>query len=351
MTKTKWVLPLLTFCVVLTAAVPVAAWHRNPALTFAVLPDGATGPEGLTVGPDGNVYVATFGFNAGGGVSGQGQLYVYTPNGKLLRQVAVGNSTSHLLGLAFHPTTGALLVIDFGGAQVLKVNPVTGASSLFMTPGNPGASGLNALTFDKAGSVYVSDSFQGVIWKTGADGGAGAAWASDPLLTTKGVPPFGANGIEFNHAGTALFVANTGDDRILKIQVNGDGSAGALSVFTNSINGADGIAIDAHDNLWVAANQGDEIVVVDPTGKAIAKLGDSDGLSDRGVPRGLLFPASPAFSSDGHWLYVTNLALDLRLFNPDFVSIDSAWTAQVKRYTVSKIEARIPPLRADGDED
>ena len=140
-----------------------------------------------------------------------------------------------------------------------------------------------------------------------------------------------------------MFVANTGDDRILKIAVNTDGTAGAVSVFTNSINGADGIAIDHHDNLWVAANQEDEIVVVDPTGKAIAKLGDFDGLVD-GRPRGLLFPASPAFSSEGHWLYVTNLALDLRVINPDFVAIDSAWAAQVTRYTVSRIPAFIPPI-------
>jgi DNA-binding beta-propeller fold protein YncE len=163
------------------------------------------------------------------------------------------------------------------------------------------------------------------------------------------VPPFGANGMAFNKAGNALFVANTGNDQIIKIPVVAGGVAGTPVVFTNSINGADGIVRDKHDNLWVAANQADEIVVVDPTGKAIAKLGDFDGLSKRGVPRGLLFPASPEFSKDGDWLYVTNLALDLRLFNPAFVSVDSAWTAQVKRYTVSKIRARIPPLRDDDD--
>ncbi len=351
--KSRSALVLLGLCAILSAALPAVAWHRNPALTFAVLPEGATGPEGLTVGPDGNVYIATFGFNAAGGVSGSGQLYVYTPNGKLLRQVSIANSSPHLLGLAFHPN-GSLLVIDFGSGVVLKVDPVTGASSVFLTPGNTTSPGLNALTFDGAGNVYVSDSFQGVIWKTGPSGGTASAWASDPLLTTAGDPPFGANGIEFNHAGTAMFVANTGNDTIVKIAVNGDGSAGAISVLTNSINGADGIAIDAHDNLWVAANQEDEIVVVDPSGKAIAKLGDFYGVSDDGVPRGLLFPASPAFSKDGQWLYVTNLALDLRLFNtagvPNRGAIDSGWTAMVTRYTVSKIHARIPPLHGDGDE-
>jgi len=82
--------------------------------------------------------------------------------------------------------------------------------------------------------------------------------------------------------------------------------------------------------------------VVDPTGKAIAKLGDFNGLTKDGLGRGLLFPASPVFSRDKQTLYVTNLALDIRLFGLA-QSGDSQWTAQVKRYSVSKLKARIPP--------
>jgi len=319
------------------SSTPAAARDRERAEIFAVLPEGATGPEGLTVGPHGDVYVTTFGFNSEGPVDGPGQLFIFDRHGRLLRQVGVQGSSSHLLGLAFHPTTHALLVIDFGAGKVLTVNSHTGAASDFMT-GTGG--GLNALTFDKDGNVYISDSGQGIIWKTGPNGGVGTAWVTSPLLLPTGVPPFGANGLQFNKAGNSLFVANTATDQIIRIPVT-QGTPGTPEVFVNSINGADGLVIDHADNIWVAANQADEIVVVDPSGKAIAKLGDFDGLSRNGTPRGLLFPASPDFSRDGEFLYVTNLALDLRLFGLA-QSVDSQWAAQTKRYTISKIRARIP---------
>jgi len=340
---------LLAAFSVLLLSPAAPAWDRGEATTFATLPSPKRNPEGLTVDKrNGDVYVADFDFR--GTDSGMGQVIVFNKEGKLLRVLnlhGVDGSSPALLGLDFHPTTHALLVIDFGAQQVLNVDPMTGTSTLF-TKLSPKA-GPNALTFDAAGNVYVSDSFQGVIWKTAATGGAATAWASSPLLTTTGDPPFGANGIAFNNARTAMFVANTGDDTIIKIPVLAGGAAGSPEVFTNSINGADGLIIDEQDNIWVCANQADEIVVVDKTGKAIAKLGDFDGIGERDEPRGFLFPASLAFS--GEFLLVTNLSLDLRLFDtlgtPTKQSVDSAWAAQVKTHTVAKIKRRIPPVHDD----
>jgi DNA-binding beta-propeller fold protein YncE len=347
-TKKFVLLSMLALALMLMAATALAEDHssnRNAAELFAVLPDGSTGPEGLTVGPDNNIYVATFGFNQNGSVSGLGQLFVFNPEGKLLRQVSIANSSPHLLGIAFHPQTGELLVIDFGAGKVLAVDSHTGASQVFMTV--TGNSGLNAMTFDKAGNVYVSDSFQGIIWKTGPNGGPATAWVTDPLLTTAGIPPFGANGLEFNHAESILFVANTGNDTILQIPVS-NGVPSQPKVFVNSINGADGLAIDPHGNLWVAANQNDEIDVLDPSGKLLARLGDFNGVDRNGLPHGLLFPASISFSNDGKFVYVTNLALDLRVFGL-VQAVDSQWCAQVRHFTVSRMRARFTPLGRNDD--
>jgi len=222
------------------------------------------------------------------------------------------------------------------------VDPLTGATTVFATPVPPGGNGLNALTFDKAGNMYVSDSFLGVIWKTGPAGGAMTSWVGHPLLQPMpgNVPPFGANGLQFNSTGT-LFVANTANDTVVQIPVT-NGVPGTPTIFVQSINGADGLIIDEQDNVWVAANQADEIVVVNPSGVAIAKLGDFEGIAPDGSPRGLLFPASPVFFGD--FVYVTNLALDLRDFNPQFNAVDSQYCAQVTTWNVARISRHLPPV-------
>jgi sugar lactone lactonase YvrE len=356
----------MTRCGIVTAAMglafglltgaPAGAWDRGDADVLAVLPDVAPGQpssvEGLTVGPDGNIYVPSFGFNTTGALSGKAVLYVISPNGDIVRQVTIANSSPHMLGLAFNPVNNFLLVLDFGAGRVLKVDPMTGASSVFMVAPSisGGTPGLNALTFDKAGNAYISDSFQGVIWKTGPNGGAAMVWSSGPLLGPGGglTPPFGANGVEFNKAGTIMYVADTAFHQIIQIPVNPDGSAGAASILITGINAPDGIMVDRDDNIWVCANQEDEIVVIDKTGKVIAKLGDFRGIDENGIARGLLFPASLDFSKDGSTLYVSNLTLNLPFAGAE-AAIDSPWTLQVKGYTVSKLRARIPQLNG-GDE-
>jgi len=331
---------LAGFALVLAALVPltpVLAWDRGEVERFATLPAGDANPEGITADRHGNIYATTF--DPAGVTGGPGRLVVFDRHGQLIRDVAVAGASPALLGLAFHPN-GKLLVIDFGAAKVLEVNPHTGASSVFMTIPGPGAAGLNALTFDRHGNVYVSDSFQGTIWKTGPGGGVAAAWVpiSSPLLVPGGVPPFGANGLAFNNAGNALFIANTSTDLIVRIPVSADGKAGTQEAFSYSVNGADGLIIDEHDNLWICANQADEIVVLDKTGKAISKLGDFNGISRGGRPKGLLFPASLVRVDD--WIYVTNLSLDLRsIGGPQ--TVDSQWAAKVTRQTISRLKAKI----------
>jgi sugar lactone lactonase YvrE len=321
-------------CLVATSA---QAWNRGSANRFATLPPGTAHPEGIALDAAGNVFVADFDVDR---TAGPGHVVVFDHAGRLLRVLEVAGSSNLLLGLGFHEVGGAaeLLVIDFGARNVLRVDPLTGASTIFTTI--PGAAGPNALTFDRAGNVYVSDSFQGIVWQTGPAGGPPTSWAQSALLTTAGVPPFGANGLAFDRGETALFVANTGNDTVVRIPV----ATRTPEVLVNGVNGADGLAIDPDGNIWVVANQADELVVVDPTdGHAIAKLGDFDGLSSDGAPVGLLFPASLAFR--GEFVYVTNLALDLRLFSPTFVAVDSAWTAQVTQHTVARLPRQLAPAQ------
>jgi sugar lactone lactonase YvrE len=219
-----------------------------------------------------------------------------------------------------------LLICDLSNGIVWQANPKTGKATVFMNTGLGAASGLNALTFDPAGNVYVSDSFQGVIWRTGPSGGTPTVFVDSQTLSPQAapgvtlIPPFGANGVEFNNEYTEMYVANTAYHSIVEVPVvlNSDHSVSVTpgattAVLTTGINAPDGIAVDSHDNLWVDANQQDEIDVINPNAvtsqgtlaKVIAKRGDFRGLNEDGTVEGLLFPASPAFSPDGQYIYTS----------------------------------------------
>ena len=139
----------------------MGAWERGPVDVLAVLPDVTqnvqSSVEGLTVGPDGNIYVPTFGFNTEGSLTGNAVLFVISPSGNIVRKLTIQGSSPHMLGLAFNPVFGNLLVLDFGAGTVLDVNPFSGESTVKAGP--IANSGLNALTFDQSGNAYVSVSY------------------------------------------------------------------------------------------------------------------------------------------------------------------------------------------------
>ena len=104
-----------------------AAWERGHVDRFAALPAGAANPEGIAVDRHGDGYVTTF------AVAGEapGKVFVFDAQGHLKRELAVAGSSNLLLGIGFNPVTDELLVLDFGAGNVLRVDPHSGAASVF----------------------------------------------------------------------------------------------------------------------------------------------------------------------------------------------------------------------------
>ncbi len=318
--------------------------------TFAVLPDGVRHPEGITANPaNGDIYVATFDFGPN-----PNKLLRFAQNGDLVAQRDFG--ATPLLGLGFDSARDQVYILNFGASKLQRIpaafdstTPIEDVATLpgigapaNRTEGNPDGSSdtiifgsnsfpaPNAMEFDKRGNLFVSDSFQGAIFRiqhvrTCATPCFVETFVQDPLLATAGFPPFGANGLAFNKNESALFIANTGDDRVLKL----DMASKAITVFAESLNGADGIVFDDQGRLWVATNQADEVVALNANGKIIVKLGEFRGINFDGTPDGLLFPASPVIVGDE--IFVTNLAIALT------PAVGDEPEEEVTRWTVSRM--------------
>ncbi len=322
----KTALSSLTLGLLLLAGTAVAHADADGVVRFATLPPGPGNPEGLTADTEGNIYVATFSFTA------TNVIHVFGPNGRLRTTTPLAGVP---LGLAIGPD-GNLYVADFGNGDVqqfaLPLTPTSTPTAVFdvCTLVLFVDCGLNAIAFDAAGDLYVSDSFGGKIYKLDLPAGTSSVFVTDeqlkPAPAPHGFPPFGANGLAFSADGTALFIANTADDRILKLTLAGL----TLTQLAQSINGADGVVFDGQGRLAVAANQQDEVVFLDPTtGAVLERRGKFEGIGPDGAPRGLLFPASLVLSRGS--LYVTNAALALTPAAGDEPEED------VTTFTVSRI--------------
>ena len=119
------------------AAPSAQAWDRGQVENFATIPSftpsGGVCPngktsctsdiEGVAVGPHGTVYAPSFGFNSDSALSGNGELFVFARDGRLVRHFPVAGSSPHLIGLVYQQSSKSLLIADLGAGKVWKVDP------------------------------------------------------------------------------------------------------------------------------------------------------------------------------------------------------------------------------------
>lgn len=315
MNKAIW-MHLVLVAGISTVAAPAAATPpvgTITSLTGKITTPQCGSPEGLSVDLQGNFYTGSSQTNPTGTVC------EFAPNGTLKQTFTIpaGPSGSvSLLGVLFQPPH-TLFALDFANdfvnqtttdGRVVALNTetkaVTTIASGFIFP--------NGIAKDPQGFFYVADSLQPSITRFKADGSEKSVWFSSSLLAhSTNFPPLGANGIAFDLAFCNVYVSNTSTHQIIRIPVEKDGAAGTGVVFadgttiddtqgtTGALDGADGIAFDLFGNLYVAANQADQIQVISPTGQLTAQYSN--------ILLPLDNPASLVFI--GNQLYFTNASI------------------------------------------
>src|SRR6516165_5357351 len=225
-----------------SAATPASAWDRGETDIFAIVPnlpgDVPVSIEGLTVGPDGTVYTPSFGFNSKGEVLGPPHLFSFKPNGALLHDVALANTaptpqpSPHLLGLVFQASSRTLPDLRScpghrpagrsRHGQVERIHELRARIGLRAQRAHLRQCG-QCLCVGFVSRRHLEDRRQ---WRDTDDVRrlADALAAGQPGVIL--IPPFGANGVEFNKKYTATYVANTAYHPIVKVPVtlNHDGS-------------------------------------------------------------------------------------------------------------------------------
>jgi sugar lactone lactonase YvrE len=238
-----------------------------------------------------------------------------------------------LLGLAVDARGDVYGAVDAKAARgVWRFDRETGAAQRLR--GTEAIPFPNGLAFDNRGNLYVSSSSEGSspsgallggVWRIARNGSVDRVLVHEALGGLGVFQPtgVGANGIAYRHG--VLYLTNTEKGTLLTVVVGPQGSVGAPSILASGpqLANPDGLALDVHGNVYVAAISHSTIVRV-RRGGAIDRVADAtDGLD---------WASSLAFgTSQGRCqrLYAVNYAIGPRFgaapgAGPALLSIDVA---------------------------
>ena len=236
--------------------------------SFRVLASGIGFTEGPVVLPNGELMVTSM---------SRGLLYRIDPAGGVISSVDVGGGPN---GLAVRDD-GAVVVAQNGGASFRSRSERPVRPGLQVVTGDDvvdevtsGCLAPNDLVFAPDGSLWFTDpghpsdpDFAPRVTRRDASTGELSTVVTDVRFP---------NGLAFGPDG-AFYVADSHTHEILRYEVGPHGASDRSVFGAVDGGGPDGIVFDAHGNLYVAAFDTNDVVVLGPDGGVARRLPMGDG--------------------------------------------------------------------------
>jgi len=252
---------------VLFTASPARAAKLTTVATFD--PTKSQIPENIVIDRDNNLYVSLLLSNEVQKITPEGVQTTYaTFNG------APGSLTA---GLVIDDNTGDLFVAydPVGQNSVIYVVHPDQSQQVFAT--FPAGAGLDGMTPDFFGNLYLADAFLGYVWRVSAFGGTPEIWLDMHAPGSLQAP--GPNGIKFDLFQQNLYVSVSYQGTIYRIPMKGTGAAGTPVVYASNMT-PDDFAFDLLGNLYVATEPSLSVVRIFPNGTQETIASAADGLEN-----------------------------------------------------------------------
>ncbi len=311
-------------------------------------------PTGIALDPDGNLFITDLGNNRIRRVDTTNQITTIAGNG------VRGTSGDNISGLSaslldpFSVATdgaGNIFIAEFNGNRIRRIDARTGiittlagslSFSLDLGDNGPAISahlsGPTGVAVDKDGNTYISDSFFQRIRKVDAKTGIITSIAGNGVASFSGDngPAKSATinfprGLQVDNAGN-IYVADTGNDRIRKIDAvsgnittvagngkrdfNGDNGLATAA----SLNFPTSVAIDNQGNIFITDTGNNRIRRVDAqTGVITTVVGNGTfgfgGDNGQAINASLAFPGSVILDGAGNILISDTVNGRVRIVN------------------------------------
>jgi len=226
-------------------------------------------PENITIDRNNNLYVSLILSNEVRKITPAGVQSTYA--------TFTGAPGSLTAGLVINDNTGDLFVAYDAAGQnsVIYVVHPDQSQAVFAT--FPVGAGLNGMTPDFFGNLYLTDAFLGYVWRVSAAGGTPEIWLDLHAPGSMFLP--GPNGIKFDLLQRNLYVSVSYQGTIYRIPMNWDGSAGTPVVYATNLT-PDDFAFDLPGNLYVATEPSMSVVKISPNGTQQTIASAADGLEN-----------------------------------------------------------------------